>query len=218
MLLQRLIRKILCHYSVGVASTLFSSNTTKREVLLTFDDGPHPEWTPELLDLLKESNIKGIFFVVGENVLKYPSIVERISNDGHILANHTFGHYDVNQIDKSEYYEGYLQCEKVIDGFICDVRKSYFRPPRGLLGFSELCFFIKRNIPILLWTADSNDSDNCSAAQIVGKLSKLSRKQEILLFHDDSALVVEVLKKLIPIWKSEKVNLVNLENINEKSK
>ena len=66
--------------------------TDLNEVVLTFDDGPHPEYTPELLDLLKQRNVKATFFVIGENAAKYPEIIGRIVNEGHKIGIHSFYH------------------------------------------------------------------------------------------------------------------------------
>ena len=106
----------------------WSVSTGRREVFLTFDDGPVPEATPLVLEILKKYNIKATFFCVGENVQKYPEVFELLLNEGHSLGNHTFHHVKAWKTDYKSYLDEVEQCQQLVKSIL-------FRPPHGQINF-----------------------------------------------------------------------------------
>jgi peptidoglycan-N-acetylglucosamine deacetylase len=105
--------------------------TSQKKVAITFDDGPDPTWTPRILDLLKEKNVKATFFLIGLEVEKYPSIAKRIYKEGHEIGNHTFTHPDISNISK-RYFEVELNLtERLFEGKL-GVKPVLFRPPYSI--------------------------------------------------------------------------------------
>lgn len=102
-------------------------------IALTFDDGPHPKFTPKLVSLLKAENVPATFFIVGRQALEYPYLVEYISNCGNELAGHTFSHRNMSHLSDSE-IKRELQLTKRIIADISGKRCDYFRPPGGRYG------------------------------------------------------------------------------------
>jgi len=105
--------------------------SSPNKVAITFDDGPDPEWTPKILDVLKEKNVKATFFLIGLEAQKYPSITRRVYNEGHEIGNHTFTHPDISNISK-RYFEVELNLtERFFEGKL-GVKPVLFRPPYSI--------------------------------------------------------------------------------------
>ncbi len=105
--------------------------TSQKKVAITFDDGPDPTWTPKILDVLKEKNVKATFFLIGVEVEKYPGVAKRIYKEGHEIGNHTFTHPDISNISK-RYFEVELNLtEQLFEGKL-GVKPVMFRPPYSI--------------------------------------------------------------------------------------
>ncbi len=164
------------------------ANTKK--VYLTFDDGPVPEATPWILDLLKENNIKATFFCVGDNVVKYPEIYQRIIDEGHTVGNHTYNHLNAWKTDQSEYLANVEEASQVIDS-------KLFRPPYGKLS-PGLSAKLKEEYDVIMWDVLSGDFDsNISAEKCLANVTKHSKEGSIIVFHD-SIKAIEKLKYVLP--------------------
>jgi len=165
------------------------ANTKK--VYLTFDDGPIPEATPFVLDLLKQENIKATFFCVGENVEKYPDIYQRILAEGHSVGNHTYNHLNAWKTDKKKYLANIDQASKYIES-------NLFRPPYGKISPS-LSRQISDKYDIIMWDVLSGDFDtNLSAKDCLENVKSNSKEGSIIVFHD-SIKAIEKLKYVLPL-------------------
>lgn len=159
-----------------------------RQLLLTFDDGPSPTTTPIVLDTLKRWNLKGIFFLTGMNVRKYPSLVKRIYDEGHTIGNHTFYHLDLRKFAATRVREEIRTTNDLI-ARITGVRPRLFRPPYGALNATVIEILRQEGMDIMLWTFDPRDWRNRSMAQTVSNLKKQIHlegggKGGIILLHD----------------------------------
>ncbi len=105
--------------------------TQRKVVAITFDDGPDPEWTPKILDILKQKNAKATFFLIGAEVEKFPGITKRIYNEGHEIGNHTFTHPDITGISK-RYFEVELNLTERLFESKLDVKPVLMRPPYAI--------------------------------------------------------------------------------------
>ncbi len=105
--------------------------TQRKEVAITFDDGPDPEWTPKILDVLKQHNVKATFFLIGVQVEKFPGVAKRIFNEGHEIGNHTFTHPDISSISK-RYFEVELNLTERIFESKMGVKPVLMRPPYAI--------------------------------------------------------------------------------------
>lgn len=160
------------------------------KVYLTFDDGPVPEATIWVLDLLKTKNIKATFFCVGENVKKYPEIYQRIISEGHVVGNHTYNHLNSWKTKKNTYSENIEKAADVIDS-------SLFRPPYGKLT-PGLIKTLKKKYDVIMWDVLSGDFDTSITPQECLKNVKENAKEgSIIVFHD-SIKAIETLKFVLP--------------------
>jgi len=151
--------------------------STERIIYLTFDDGPIPEVTPIVLDILKERNIKATFFCVGDNVKKYPEVFAQVLNAGHVVGNHTFHHLNGWKTPPAEYYEDMMRCDEFF-------RTNLFRPPYGRFSLSQY-FLLRKKYRIILWSVLSGDyrSSN-SKEKCLSTVLNHTESGSIVVFHD----------------------------------
>ncbi len=152
-----------------------------KKVSLTFDDGPHPIYTEQILDGLKERGVKATFFITGSHAEQYPEIVKRIYEEGHVIGNHTYSHMQLKAGNKRKFVKELQETSKVIEE-ITGQETLYVRPPYGEWDKDlekELNMF-----PVF-WTVDPLDwcstDASCVVAEVVGKI----KDNDIILLHDE---------------------------------
>ena len=171
------------------------SNTNA--VCLTFDDGPHPENTPRLLDVLKREGIPATFFLIGKNVEQHPEIVKRIVREGHAIGHHTYSHSHPASQSASQLVGEIRRTDKLFRE-ICGKPFTLFRPPWGKLGAAKFIRVWAAGQGVVLWTSDPRDCERKSADEVRGffKANPLVGG-DILLMHDDQPFAAEVLSEVI---------------------
>jgi len=159
---------------------------TKEKILfLTFDDGPIPEVTPSVLDLLKRYKAQATFFCIGENVQKYPDVYNRIITEGHSTGNHTFNHLNGWKTKTKDYLENIRQCSVALNlKPQTSNLKPLFRPPYGRITPSQYSI-LKSQYSIILWDVLSKDwEQNLSADDCFHRVEKKAKPGSIIVFHD----------------------------------
>lgn len=150
---------------------------TERIVYLTFDDGPIPEVTPWVLELLRKEGIPATFFCVGENVMKYPEIYRQVLENGHSVGNHTFNHW---QGLKKKNQDFFLNIEKAGNYIDSDL----FRPPHGWLKNSQYRY-LKEHFRIIMWDLISCDYDTrIKPERVFRNITDFVRPGSVITFHD----------------------------------
>jgi len=168
-----------------------------KKIYLTFDDGPIPEITPWILDLLKSYNVKATFFCVGDNISKHRDIFSRIIKEGHSIGNHTFNHINGWKNSTKYYLENVMQCEKEINTYYPNNLKI-FRPPYGKIKPLQAYQLIKKGYKIVLWDVLSGDySQNISPEQCFQNVIKNISPGSIIVFHDNLK-AINTLKYVLP--------------------
>lgn len=174
------------------SNTLWSVENTEK-IYLTFDDGPIPEVTPFVLDVLNEFNIKATFFCVGENVIKHPEIYARLQAEGHIVGNHTYNHLNAWKVSNGEYLDNIEKMEAT-------VTTPFFRPPYGKLT-PRLAKQINKKYKIVFWDVLSGDFDpSISSAQCYRNVIEHTTNGSIIVFHDSQKAygkLKDILRKTI---------------------
>jgi peptidoglycan/xylan/chitin deacetylase (PgdA/CDA1 family) len=161
---------------------VFKKGRSKKLVSFTFDDGPHPDYTPQLLDLLKKHNVKGSFFVLGSKAEQYPELISRMHQEGHLIGIHNYKHYSNILMTPRQVRRQVNQSTDIVER-ITKVRPIFYRPPWGLLNLFD--FFILRNFHIVLWSVMAEDWKNRGGSLKIKK--KILRKLQggnIYLLHD----------------------------------
>lgn len=152
-------------------------NTKRKSVYLTFDDGPIPEVTPWVLDILDKYNIEATFFCVGDNVRKYPDLFEEIKRRGHSFGNHTMNHLQGSQVTTRRYLRNVQEAHDLI-------RSNLFRPPHGLLRWSQ-AKVLKDHFMIVMYDLVTRDySKKLTGEQVFKNVKRYARKGSIIVFHD----------------------------------
>lgn len=149
----------------------------EQNVYLTFDDGPIPEVTPWVLDVLDKYQVKATFFCVADNVRKYPDLYQELLSRGHRVGNHTFNHWQGIHHSKKDYIEN------VEKGFQF-ITSNLFRPPHGHMRFSQY-HALEKDYKIVMWDVVTRDySKYKNPDDIFNIVQKYTRNGSIIVFHD----------------------------------
>ncbi|MBN1869573.1 MAG: polysaccharide deacetylase family protein [Candidatus Omnitrophica bacterium] len=163
--------------------TIYRVKTDRPCVLLTFDDGPSPEWTPRILEELKKENIKAAFFMIGHHVKKYPDIARQVAAEGHTIGNHGFAHSVMFYYTMAEIEEEIKYTEHVIKEITGQTTK-YFRPPKAWMNKNIKEKIKDMGYKTVLWSLNSKDWVSFNHKSMVNYISRHVRNGDILLFHD----------------------------------
>jgi len=178
---------------------LWRKSSSEKVIYLTFDDGPVPEVTPLLLDLLDEYNLKATFFCVGENVDKYPEIYNEVLKRGHKTGNHTYNHLKGVSVSTEEYLANVEKASKSIES-------NLFRPPYGRLKNKQRKA-LKAGYEIVMWDVITHDyNSNLSPITIMQNIKRYSRNGSLVVFHDSVKAernMLTVLPLAIEYWNSK---------------
>jgi len=174
---------------------------------LTFDDGPHKIFTPQILDILKDSGVSVSFFVCGKNVERHPEIAKRIVREGHLIGNHTYSH------SKFLVFSGLLAGEIKKTNEIIEkttgVKTKFFRPPWGIVNPLLKRYIKNLNFGLVLWDIDAKDWEKPPADIIAKRILEGAKPNYIILLHDgekieevtDRSQTVLALPKIIKGFK-----------------
>ncbi|MEL7564866.1 MAG: polysaccharide deacetylase family protein [Dehalobacterium sp.] len=157
-------------------------------VSLTFDDGPSPDFTPEILEILKKYHVSAAFFLIGSNVEKYPEIALKILEDGHEIGNHTQNHRNIPTLSNTDLHQEILEAAVAITD-ATNQYPDFIRPPRGMYDgrFRRLTALLGQQV--VLWTVSSKDwQKGVTAENIVKNVVNHIKNGDIILFHDSGAL------------------------------
>ena len=186
---------------------------TRNRVLLTFDDGPHPEATPVALRLLKEHNARAIFFVVGERIQRAPHLLKRILDEGHALGNHSFAHPNEGQPPLASYVRDLAKCQEHVEK-LTGAKPRFFRPPLGVFSFKSFVAPRLLGLTTVLWSVDaydwnlkSEEEARRAADRLSEKLAASPRRNDIVLMHDDHPYVETILGAALPLLAAQGCDL-----------
>lgn len=173
----------------GLQVDLFSrGNPDLSYIALTFDDGPDPDYTPYILDILKEHEIKATFFLVGDHVRLYPHIARRIVEEGHEIGNHTMYHRNLYRLRPDLIIKEMEEAHAMIKE-VTGERVHLFRPPRGLYDANVKELALERGYTLVLWSLSSWDWAEISSRLIEQRILTNTRGGDVLLFHDSGSII-----------------------------
>jgi len=178
-------------------------------VMLTFDDGPHPEITPAVLDRLKAYEARAVFFIVGRRIHRVPYLLKAIQEHGHLIGNHTYIHSNGRQPWFWEYYRDLQKCQLLIEKHT-GKKPELFRPAGGRISFSSLIVPKLLNLRTVSWSVEASDwrcrtgKEACKTAEY---LIHLLGPGDIVLLHDDNPYVVQILDTILPVIRERRLDL-----------
>jgi peptidoglycan/xylan/chitin deacetylase (PgdA/CDA1 family) len=171
----------------------------KKELFLTFDDGPTPEITKFVLDELQKHQAKATFFCIGKNIVKHPEIFEAIINEGHSVGNHTQNHLNGWKSETESYINDFLKVEKTLQ--LCNFKNlklNLFRPPYGKIKNKQAKEIINKGYQIIMWDVLSADfNTSISSEKCLENVLKNTNKGSIIVFHD-SVKAAEKIRFVLP--------------------
>jgi len=167
--------------------TVYVGRVSEKVVALTFDDGPSPVWTPQILDVLKKGQVKATFFMLGEHVVKYPEVAKRVAAEGHEIENHTYDHHVLIYYTMEELEKEVKEAEKTIKE-VTGQATRYFRPPKAWLTAAEKKKLEEMGYKTVLWTLNSKDWVTFDDKYIIRYILKRVQPGDIILFHDSGGV------------------------------
>lgn len=205
---------------------LNQSNYAQKYAALTFDDGPDSSYTEKLLDILKKENVKATFFILGYKAAKYPEIIKRINNEGHLIGNHSTAHKNFTEYtDSVSLMKDVLFVDSVLFATI-GKKTHYVRPPYGALRDEQKQILLSNGYEIAMWTLSVKDWDvfNITKKCIVDTIKKYHHNNAIILLHSKDASgkiedyplrnnTIKALPEIISFLKKKGYQLVTLDKI-----
>ncbi|MBB6214027.1 peptidoglycan/xylan/chitin deacetylase (PgdA/CDA1 family) [Anaerosolibacter carboniphilus] len=161
---------------------LYKGSGEENKIALTFDDGPDPYYTEKLLDFLKEHQIKATFFLIGAHVEKYPHVVARIAQEGHVIGNHSWGHKKFTWLQPWEVQRELKKTEDLIDS-IAGYHANIFRPPFGTMNKKTLERVNAAGYNVVNWSVDTKDWSGIPVSKILYYVKMQLKPGGIVLMH-----------------------------------
>jgi peptidoglycan/xylan/chitin deacetylase (PgdA/CDA1 family) len=201
-------------------TTITSRDSSKHAVALTFDDGPSPVYTPQILALLRQYQAKATFFVLGCKVEQYPGVVKAALREGHELGNHTYSHprlLKTNQLARERELE---RTQLDLDLLGCPKKSDIMRPPYSEYDPRLLSYLNNTHRDLILWSVDSGDWRGLAVPAIVRNVLSQVKNGAIIIFHDsdehsraDRHPTVEALKIILPALQRAGYRMVTVSEL-----
>lgn len=193
----------------GAARTDTAETEDAKRIALTFDDGPHPRYTEKLLDGLKERGVRVTFFITGANAEKYPKLVKRMQEEGHLIGNHTYHHVQLTAANGEQFREEIISTNEAIRG-ITGEDTEYIRPPYGAWNkrYEE-----ELNMFPVLWTVDPRDWCMNDVSCIVNNTLKRVKENDIILMHDQYQSSITAALQIVDELQEEGYEFVTVDEI-----
>ena len=198
------------------SNLVISKNSAKtKKVALTFDDGPHPRYTHEVLEILKEYHVTATFFVIGINASRYPDALKELAQSGCEIGNHTYSHNNIRYADKDQVEREILSCQRELADQI-GITPTLFRPPEGRFNqyLEEAAYSM--NYRIILWSIDTKDWAHTPPDIIVQEVLSQLDHGDIILMHDyisGKNTTCSALRILIPTLQSMGYEFVSVSEL-----
>ena len=168
-------------------------------VALTFDDGPNPRFTPQILDILYEHQVPATFFLVGQQMEGQGWLVRKIAASGHEIGNHTNSHPDLTTLEEPQILEEIQKTQDKLREILPDYTMKFLRPPYGRQN-ETVCQ--SSPLPLILRNVDSGDWEDPQAEAIYAAVMENIQDGDIVVFHDDNPETVKALKQILPALKA----------------
>lgn len=194
-----------------------ATGAIKPRVAITFDDGPHPRYTKEILAILAEYGVCATFFAVGENAALYPDLIRAEVAAGHEIGNHTYHHKRASKQAAEDLQADVCACNRVL-GEITGAPVRLFRPPEGVCSEALKCICSENGMSIVLWSIDTRDWAHTEPDAICENVKKNVRDGSIILMHDfigKNSPTPEALRQMIPMLLGLGYELVTVSQLLE---
>lgn len=194
-----------------------------RQVALTFDDGPDPRFTPQVLDVLGREGVKATFFVVGNRAKKFPALLKRIHNEGHLVGNHSYSHPQFRKRSVKQFQDEILRTEKIIQSSI-GYRPKLIRPPYGEIREEQVQWVKKNGYTVVNWNVDSLDWKGLDKEKVKNNVINAVGPGSIILQHAGGGVgsdlngTIEALPEIIQTLRAKGYHFVDLGELLQTAK
>ncbi|SMC34670.1 polysaccharide deacetylase family protein [Moheibacter sediminis] len=194
--------------------SISKGNPEVNKIALTFDDGPHPEFTPKVLELLEKYNAQATFFCIGRNVEKYPEILVKIYENQHIIGNHSFTHsHKIDFNNKSKWLDEINSTDDKIQNIIGQ-KPQFFRPPFGVTTPHLAKAIDETKHKVIGWNIRSFDTiSNQNPDKIVKRILSKTKPGSIILLHDHLPGIFTILEQLLPELQERNFTFVTVDEL-----
>lgn len=189
-----------------------NASTTQKEIAITFDDGPHPEVTPKLVELLDLHNVKATFFCIGKNASTNPQIVAEIFNKGHLIGNHSYNHSGYFDLLSSKNMEKEILETNLVLNSITGKSPLLFRPPYGVTNPMLRKALNKTKMVSVGWSVRSFDTAK-NPKDVIVKLMANTKPGDVVLFHDTNAHIIPIIEQYLGWLKKNDFKIVSLTSL-----
>ena len=185
------------------------SGRREKKIALTFDDGPHPVYTEEVLQVLSEGHVPATFFLLGQNAEEHQNLVREIDAEGHLIGNHTYHHVQVTSLPLDQACEEIQKTSDLIES-LTGKGTEYVRPPFGTWseGLED-----RLNLIPVMWTIDTLDWTTENVDEIVCRVTEQAEENGIILMHDGYESTVQALERFIPLLEAEGYEFVTVDQV-----
>jgi peptidoglycan/xylan/chitin deacetylase (PgdA/CDA1 family) len=193
--------------------TICSAQTTKKEIAISFDDGPAANYTQEILQVLKNENIKATFFCIGNCIAGNEKIFRQINEEGHIIGNHSYSHHFWFDLFSSKKMLNDMALMNEITKETIGLTPKLFRPPYGVTNPNLKNAIVKGNYIPIGWNIRSMDTVINNEEKLLNKISSAIKPGAIILFHDTSKTTLAVLPAFISYVKTNGYEIMRLDKM-----
>jgi peptidoglycan-N-acetylglucosamine deacetylase len=204
-----------CYY---VGSNFFikihcSAKTDRKEIAISFDDGPAINYTPEILQLLKQENIKAAFFCIGNRIAGNENILKQIKEEGHVIGNHSYSHHFWFDMYSSKKMQNDLKMMDDEMEKVTGMRPKLFRPPYGVTNPNLKKAIMKGGYTPVGWNVRSLDTVIKDEKKLLDKINASLKPGAVFLFHDTQKITLKVLSSFIKEVKNKGYDIVSLDKL-----
>jgi peptidoglycan-N-acetylglucosamine deacetylase len=194
-------------------TTIKKVHTKAPKVAITFDDGPNPASTPQILAILETKQAKATFFILGKNGEAYPELLQQISQQGHEIGNHAYSHQRLTRLSPDGIKAEFNRTDFIITN-ITGQKPLSVRPPDNAYNNDIISIANELNYTFVLWSIDTRDWTNIPTSTIISKASQ-AQPGDIILLHDGvkPSHTIEALPGIIDVLQAKGYQLVTLENL-----
>lgn len=202
-------------YNYHLNTLSSNSKNDKNQIAITFDDGPNPQFTPQILALLKKNNVKATFFCIGKNIEKHPDLFQQIANEGHVVGNHSYSHSNNFGFFPSSKVINELKTTDELILNILKIKNKLFRPPFGVTNPAIKNAIKKTNHHVIGWNVRSLDTKIKEPKEILKRITKNLKAGDVILLHDNNKRTVVVLEQLLLFLREHQFETVTVDKLFE---
>jgi peptidoglycan/xylan/chitin deacetylase (PgdA/CDA1 family) len=209
---------VLFYGSYNVGSNFFlevlcSANITEKRIALSFDDGPAEQYTPQILQVLKDHDVPAAFFCIGKLIQENATLFRKVHEQGHIIGNHSYTHTPLFDLLPAAMMQQDMQQADVAMKQVLGLKPKLFRPPYGVTTPSMKTAVRNQGYTVIGWNIRSLDTMAKSEKKLLHKLTRLLRPGAVILLHDTQKVTLSVLPHFIRAARNEGYEFVRLDKL-----